>query len=469
PVMLEDKQIATLNVIFDLGSVTEALVRLVAGMALLISVVGIGVVMLLSHWLQRRITDPIQRLTQTAETVANQKDYSVRAEEESNGELAVLARSFNQMLLRIQQQDETITLSQQKLEALINSIDGIVWECDPTAFRFTYISRQSERILGYRPEDWVSDPDFWKSHIHPDDVHKTVRSCREFTHAGKPYAFEYRMIAADQRVVWVRESGIVLRENDRAFAIRGIFLDITQQKLAEEDMERLHRRLVETSRYAGMAEIATGVLHDVGNVLNSVCVSANLVRDRLKASRVQNLCRATDMLREHETDLLEFLATDPRGKRLPEYLTSVSQHIAAEHTSLIEEVSQLGTNVEHIKEIVARQQSYAKVAGVFENLTPEELVDDALRINATSFERHRITILRHIEPDLPRVHVDRHKALQILINLLRNAKEAIDAAQDSDRRLHIRVDLGDEGRIAIRIRDSGIGIAPEDLTRIFQH
>ncbi len=198
-------------------------------------------------------------------------------------------------------------------------------------------------------------------------------------------------------------------------------------------------------------------------------VSTNLVRDRLRGSRIQNLCRATALLREREGDLLEFLAADPRGKRLPEYLGSLSEHLAAEHAGILEEISHLGTNIEHIKQIVARQQSYAKVAGAFENLRPEDLIEDALRINSNAFERHQIQIVRDIAPNLPQVHVDRHKVLQILINLLHNAKDAIEAVSGSERRLFLKVDLATVGHVTIRIRDTGIGIAAYDLTRIFQH
>jgi PAS domain S-box-containing protein len=469
PVMLEDKQIATLNVAFDLRAITAGLVKVVAGMSVVIVVVGIVVVTLLSHWLQRIISDPILRLTRTAETIAVQKDYSVRATEETHGELAVLTRTFNQMLMRIHEQDDAITLSQEKLEALVNSIEGIVWECDPGQLRFSFVSRQSQRILGYPPEQWLADPNFWQDRLHPDDAEKAVRRCHESIRAGQPYAYEYRMIAADGRVVWIRESGTVLQEHGRPIAIRGIFLDITPEVLASEDLKRLNQRLVETSRFAGMAEVATGILHNVGNVLNSVGVSTNLVRDRLRGSRIQNLCRATALLREREGDLLEFLAADPRGKRLPEYLGSLSEHLAAEHAGILEEISHLGTNIEHIKQIVARQQSYAKVAGAFENLRPEDLIEDALRINSNAFERHQIQIVRDIAPNLPQVHVDRHKVLQILINLLHNAKDAIEAVSGSERRLFLKVDLATVGHVTIRIRDTGIGIAAYDLTRIFQH
>ncbi|MCC7373359.1 MAG: PAS domain-containing protein [Verrucomicrobiales bacterium] len=471
PVMLEDKQIATLNVSFDLRAITAGLVKWVAGMAIVITIVGVVVVSLLSYWLQNLVSNPIQRLTRTAETIAVQKDYSVRVEEEPNGELAVLTRTFNQMLMRIHEQDEAITLSQQKLEALINSIEGIVWECDPVQFHFSFVSRQSQRILGYSPEQWLADPNFWRARLHPDDAEEAVRRCHECTRAGKPYAYEYRMTAADGRVVWMRESGTILHEHGRPVAIRGIFLDITPEVLAAEDLKKLNQRLVETSRFAGMAEVATGILHNVGNVLNSVSVSANLVRDRLKGSRIQNLSRATTMLREQEGagSLLEFLATDPRGKRLPEYLFSLSEHLNNEHAGILDEVCQLGTNVEHIKEIVARQQGYAKVAGAFEDLHPAELIEDAFRINATAFERHHIEVIRDIAPNLPRVHVDRHKVLQILINLLRNAKDAIESVSHSERRLYLKAEHASDGQVAIRIRDTGIGIAAYDLTRIFQH
>ena len=175
-----------------------------------------------------------------------------------------------------------------------------------------------------------------------------------------------------------------------------------------------------------MADVATGVLHNVGNVLNSVSVSATLVGERLRRSKVANLQRATAMLREKNGHLAEFLTTDPKGKMLPEYLGTVAEQLAAEQAELIAEMDSVGENIEHIKEIVAMQQSYAKVSGAYENLPPAELVEDALRMNAAAFDRHRIELVREFDANLPKVCVDRHKLLQILINLLRNAKHAME-------------------------------------------
>ena len=125
-------------------------------------------------------------------------------------------------------------------------------------------------------------------------------------------------------------------------------------------------------------------------------------------------------------------------------------------------------NIEHIKEVVAMQQSYAKVSGVFENLPAEQLVEDALAMNMGAFERHGVTVEKDFAP-APLVCVDRHKVLQILINLIRNAKYALDDAKRSDKRLTISIAAGAEQNVRVTLTDNGIGISPENLTRIFGH
>ena len=277
------------------------------------------------------------------------------------------------------------------------------------------------------------------------------------------------MTAADGRTVWIRESGNVLVERNRPVAMRGIFQDITQAKLDAEQLDKLNRQLVDTSRHAGMADVATGVLHNVGNVLNSVSVSATLVGERLRRSKVTNLRRATGMLREQNGHLAEYLATDPKGKLLPEYLGTVAEQLAIEQTELIAEMASVGQHIEHIKEIVAMQQNYARVAGVYENLPPAELVEDASRLNLAAFERHQIELVREFEANMPTVSVDRHKVLQILINLLRNAKHALEDVHEHERRMTIRVGMAATDRVKISVSDNGIGIPEENQTKIFNH
>ena len=424
----------------------------------------------LSSRLGRKITGPILQLARTAQVVGEKKDYSVRAVVSSRGdELGRLTESFNEMLSRIQSQDAALSLSQQKMEALINSIDGIVWECTPDRTRFTFISRQSEDILGYEPQAWLDTPNFWEAKLEPNDAAKAIQTGRDLAARRELYRYEYRMMAADGRTVWIRESGTVLVENGQPVAMRGIFQDITQHKLDTAKLDKLNRQLMDTSRQAGMAEVATGVLHNVGNVLNSVSVSATLVADRLRRSKVANLRRATALLREQNGHLAEFLTADPKGKLLPAYFGTVADQLAGEQTKLIELMNSVSQHIQHIKEIVAMQQNYAKVSGVYENLAVVGLVEDALRINASAFDRHHIDLVREFDENMLPACVDRHKVLQILINLLRNAKHALDARSGNDKRMVIRLGMASPERVKITVGDNGVGIAPDHLTRIFNH
>lgn len=244
--------------------------------------------------------------------------------------------------------------------------------------------------------------------------------------------------------------------------------EIAERKRAEEELQRTQQQLIDASRQAGMAEVATGVLHNVGNVLNSVNVSATLIADRLNQSRTGNLARAAAMLREQNGKLVEFLTNDPKGKVLTSYIAELSQHLEEERLEARNEIDLLTRNIEHIKDIVAMQQTYARVSGTTEVLPTESLIEDALQLNVDSFNRHHIIVERDFTP-VPPVTVDKHKALQILINILRNAKHAMDDADDNEKRLTIRTRQKDSQAVSISITDTGIGIAPENLTRIFSH
>src|SRR5664280_2455698 len=470
PVKWKGEQVGTLYLRSDYDQTFLKLLGFYGLVVVGIVVVSISLAVFLSSRLGRSITHPILQLARTAQIVGEEKDYSVRAVVSSRGdELGRLTESFNEMLSRIQSQDAALSLSQQKMEALINSIDGIVWERSPDRIRFTFISRQSKDILGYEPQAWLDTPHFWEEKLQPQDAAKAIQTGHDLAARRQPYSYEYRMIAADGRTVWMRESGTVLVEKGQPVAMRGIFQDITRQKLDAEQLDKLNRKLMDTSRQAGMADVATGVLHNVGNVLNSVSVSATLVGDRLRASNIADLRQATAMLLGQNGRLAEFLTTDPKGKLIPEFLGTVADELASEQTELIAEMDSVGQHIEHIKEIVAMQQSYAKVSGAYENLDPAELVEDALRLNVAAFERHHIELVREFEENNPKVCVDRHKFLQILINLLRNAKHAMEDVSERERRMIIRVGMASSDRVKIVVSDNGIGVPLENLAKIFNH
>jgi C4-dicarboxylate-specific signal transduction histidine kinase len=243
--------------------------------------------------------------------------------------------------------------------------------------------------------------------------------------------------------------------------------EILERERAQTELEGIHRQLLTTSRQAGMAEVATNVLHNVGNVLNSVNVSANLVVTRMQKSGASGLAKVVALLRAHDGDLGTFITTDSRGKHVVRHLENLSEHLKAEQTATVQELESLRANIDHIKDIVTMQQSYAKVAGVQEIINVIELVEDSLRLNAGALVRHGVGLLRDFEGH-PVVNLDKHKVLQILVNLVRNAKYACEESGRSDRQITLRV-ASLEGRVAISVIDNGVGIAPQNLTRIFNH
>ena len=241
-----------------------------------------------------------------------------------------------------------------------------------------------------------------------------------------------------------------------------------EQRVQERthELEQAQARFVAAARQAGMAEIATNVLHNVGNVLNSVNVSAGLVSTRLRTSKARGLQRAVQLIDEHGADLGDFLTRDPRGKLLPAYLRELSSALQAEQQAMGEELHGLCGSIDHIKEIVATQQSYAGAARLVESVHVAELVDDALRMNADALERHQVSVAKNIA-ELAPLPLDRHRVLQILVNLISNAKHAL--AGVSDACITLEAELVSGSRLRLRVADNGEGIAAEHLVRVFSH
>ena len=232
--------------------------------------------------------------------------------------------------------------------------------------------------------------------------------------------------------------------------------------------EDLHRQLMEASRRAGMAEVATGVLHNVGNVLTSVNTSAGVLSERLRSSKVSGVVRVSEMLEQHRQDLGSFFTQEDRGPRLVDYVKMLSTRLVEDQSLVLRELNDLTRNIDHIKEIVSVQQNYAKAAGVTERLSVTELVEDALRMHTGALTRHAVRVVKQFE-DVPEIEVDKHKVIQILINLVNNAKYALEQAPPGQKTLTVGVSRQGADRIRIIVRDNGMGVAPENLARIFAH
>ncbi len=275
----------------------------------------------------------------------------------------------------------------------------------------------------------------------------------------------------DSRITWVITNKLPLR-NDAGEIIGtfGMSKDVTESKRLEAALEKVQGELVEASRKAGMAEVATGVLHNVGNVLNSVNVSASLLATGLRNPRFGSLGQLAALLQQHRADLGAFLTTDPKGRRIPELVASLAASFAEEQARLLQEITSLQENVDHIKDVVTMQQSYATMVGTLEPLRAETLFSDAIRMNTAALARHDVRVVRDFR-SAPLVYTERGKVLQILINLISNAKYACaEGPNAANKILTIGVAPTPDGsRVCLSVTDNGMGIAPENLGRIFNH
>jgi signal transduction histidine kinase len=253
--------------------------------------------------------------------------------------------------------------------------------------------------------------------------------------------------------------------------IVAITRDITERRSAEAKLEQLHKQLADASRLAGMAEVANNVLHNIGNVLNSVNISAGMIGAKLRDSKDRGLGTAVQLLNEHACDLGDFFNRNPKGKALPGYLNKLVAALADEKRGIGAELESLTRSIDHIKDIVATQQSYSGATSLVGPVQIEDLLEDALRINAAAIARQRIRVVKEYAT-VPRLLLDKHLVLQILTNLIANARQAMEDVPDQLHQITLRTRIcgpADGTRLRISVEDNGQGIAPEILARLFTH
>ncbi len=302
--------------------------------------------------------------------------------------------------------------------------------------------------------------------VHPDDAAAAVDAIRGALGDRRGVcARRMRLTTPAGRMLHVQTHARLFHGPDgRLERVLGVCWDVSEQVSQEERRLALQEQLREASRHAGMAEVATGVLHSVGNVLNSLGISASLVMAGLRNSRVGNIERVAGLLAEHSNRLADFMESDARGREIPAYLAQLGEHLVAENRGLQAEVQTVVRHVEHIGKIVAAQQTHARRGGVTEEVDVAELIDNSIGLIFAG--NTDITVNRDYAP-IARVMLDRHKLLQILSNLLSNARRALRDSSSGRRILTVRV-RSIEDSLEVDVEDSGVGISADVLKRLFE-
>jgi PAS domain S-box-containing protein len=318
---------------------------------------------------------------------------------------------------------ETVA-AQQRFRDLVNSVEGIVWEADVPSFQFLFVSKQAERVLGYPVERWLSEPTFWKDHVHPEDQEWALQFCQTATAEKRDHDFEYRMIAADGRVVLLRDLVTVVVEDNRVTRVRGVMVDLTNRKRAEEELRQAQADLAHVSRVTTMGELTASLAHEVNQPIAAAVTNANTCLRWLT--------------RDHP-DLEEARAAAMR--------------IVKDGTRAAEIISRI-------------RLLFKKGIAERELVDINEVVGEMIVLLRSQATGHSVSIRTELAPDLPQVMGDRVQLQQVMMNLILNS---IDAMRDVDgtRELAIQSQRAENEQLQITVSDTGVGLPPKQADKIF--
>ncbi len=314
--------------------------------------------------------------------------------------------------------------SQRQYESLVNTVEGIVWEADAQTLRFTFVSRQAERLLGYSIEQWLAGPDFWPEHIHPEDRQWAVDYCLRAASEQRDHTFEYRMLAADGRSVWLRDMVSVVTEGDQPARLRGLMVDVTEQR-------EMERQLRQSQRMEAVGQLAGGVAHDFNNLLMVIRGYAELMLDRLEPNSV----------------------------------------VRSQAEGIMQAAQRASTVIRQLLAFSRRQMLTPRVLDL--NSVVDDIGKMLLRLIGEDVELQVIKA-----PDLGRVKADPGQIEQVIVNLAVNARDAMpDGGKltietrnvDLDNtyaRHHITVQPGPY--VLLAVTDNGMGMDAETQTHIFE-
>ena len=380
---------------------------------------------------------------------------------EAATELEKVNRALEQEVAERKQAERSLAASQTQLLGIVEASPAGMVMVDSDG-SIVLINKATEELFGYARNELLGQP----IEILVPERHRPQHPQRRDQFFQQASA---RPMGAGINVNGQHKSGAEIPvdialspvNTDGAFFVLSTIIDLREQKRAEQ-------KLLEMSRQAGMAEVATGVLHNVGNILNSVNVSATVIRDRLIKSPLASLERVSELIGQHESSFVDFVRDDSRGSRIPAFIQTVTAALQSERTDVNGEVDDLVKNVNHIKQIISTQQSMAKHSGLEQEISVTELVEDSISAIKSSLSKYSICIDQQIEETAPPIVVDKHRVLQILVNLIKNGKDSILEFGSECPLIEVAV-TSNNGIVEFAVTDNGGGIAEDKLERIFQH
>lgn len=315
--------------------------------------------------------------------------------------------------------------SRARMLLLLETTNAVPWEADATTWQFTYVGPQAIKLFGYPLDHWYGK-DFWPEHIHPDDRERSIEFCLVASQTRTNYEFEYRMIAADGRIIWLHDIVNVVSVNGTPQTLRGFLIDITERKRAQEEMRQLRERLAHVARLSTMGEMTAGIAHEMNQPLAAIATYAQACSRLLRAEVAAN----------------------------PDILSTMEL--------IGEEAIRAGGIIHNLREFASKRESRRDVCHV------NELVRDVARLADVDSRLQRIGLRLQLAKELPIILADSVQIQQVILNLVRNAVEATERVKEVGKGITVYTALADGSEVHISVADAGTGVAPEAAEKLFR-
>jgi len=457
----------------------------------LFGLVGLGFAIFVTQRQATTITQPLEALTEAADFIAaGNYDVTDRVRNiASDDEIQMLSSSFIQMVEQVDRANQELRELNRHLEDKVEERTKQLRESE-SKFR-TLFEESADAILVSTADHFLDCNQAMLDMMGVEDKHHFLSLSPEHIvpeqmSDGEPGTSQFDPTFSEgadrpsRQFEWVnrRADGTLFPSETvvTTFTLNGervlhmVLRDITERRETEEKLKVTQQKLVETAHSAGMAEIATGVLHNIGNILNSVNISTEEISGTLKSSKLKGFLKANQIVGENLDKIGYFFTEHPKGKLIPGYYISLGDAMKDEHRIMTEEIVALADKVSMMRDVISTQQNYAKATLYTEDVLISEIVEDALKLQLASLRKQGVKIVKSYDESL-RGSVPKVKLVHVLTNLIKNGKEAMFDNDKHNKPQVLEIAMNDLGgdTVEVRICDNGCGIEPDNLEKIFNH
>lgn len=367
-------------------------------------------------------------------------------------------------------------LNERNLVELNNSLENAQmiarlgsWTLDSTTNEISS-SKELRIIMGLKDADHAPDYLSFLQAVHPNDRDILAKEIKQGLVNGDKFSLEVRILAADNTYRWIHLACGARSKSDAPFkTLSGTAMDITTRKNNENEILELSQKLVVYAREKGRADVASSILHEVGNILSSLNISSKLLIENFDQKYFDDFFRVCSLLRKNADNIANYLSQDEKGKLIPAYLVELSKTILYHYSSVREEMENIDANIQHIGNVISAQELFITANQFVEKVHPKEVIESILKMMSVQLSTSRILVIEEYE-DIPMIYVDRVKMVEILVNLFTNAIQALNENTGNHKK-EIRVSAKKMSKktLKISIADNGVGIDKDNLNKIFTY